>query len=338
MLIIWIQNVQRKCFLIFSATNSFSLACSYYHSLADNVDDLQKTKQAMSAGNYDKVLDLLDPQTGAEQKGAINSAATKLSVHLAFYGDKIPAKPQQLKTFIKTMQKHAVDGDPESQRIMGDLYYKGVGFKRDFAEAKKWYELAAAQYAAGALNNLGYLYLHGMGVEQDYSKALSYFQNGADRGNPDAMNNLGFLYARGLGVKLDYNQAADLFNAAYKLGSMNAASNLGWLYQNGYGLSKNYKKAIELYKIAAEANVHAAQYNLGYMHQFGYGTPRNMKQTSEYYLSAAGRASPDTQSALGFIQGRAAKQAYLQSQTDTTNSLNDQARSFIHWDLLEVPD
>ena len=47
----------------------------------------------------------------------------------------------------------------------------GQGVPQDFAEALKWYQLAADQGNAGAQNNLGLMYLKGSSVPQDYVQA-----------------------------------------------------------------------------------------------------------------------------------------------------------------------
>ena len=39
----------------------------------------------------------------------------------------------------------AEQGDSDCQTILGNMYREGEGVKRDYAEAAKWYQLAAAQ-------------------------------------------------------------------------------------------------------------------------------------------------------------------------------------------------
>ena len=47
------------------------------------------------------------------------------------------------------------------------MYDKGNGVTQDYAEAVKWYRLAAEQGHAKAQNNLGVMYAYGDGVVQD---------------------------------------------------------------------------------------------------------------------------------------------------------------------------
>jgi uncharacterized protein len=53
----------------------------------------------------------------------------------------------------------------------GVLYEEGQGVPQDYAEAVKWFQLAADQGLAIAQNNLGAMYYNGQGVPQDYVQA-----------------------------------------------------------------------------------------------------------------------------------------------------------------------
>ena len=60
---------------------------------------------------------------------------------------------------------------PTAQYNLGIMYAKGQGVPQDYAEAVKWYRLAADQGIPTAQNNLGFMYAKGEGVPQDYSEA-----------------------------------------------------------------------------------------------------------------------------------------------------------------------
>ncbi|MCP4827986.1 MAG: sel1 repeat family protein, partial [Proteobacteria bacterium] len=51
------------------------------------------------------------------------------------------------------------------------MYNKSLGVSEDYAEAVKWYRLAADQGYADAQCNLGVMYDNGQGVPQDYAEA-----------------------------------------------------------------------------------------------------------------------------------------------------------------------
>ena len=54
---------------------------------------------------------------------------------------------------------------------LGVMYDIGQGVPQDYAEAVKWYRLAAEQNDAVAQYNLGAMYANGRGVPQDYVQA-----------------------------------------------------------------------------------------------------------------------------------------------------------------------
>jgi TPR repeat protein len=64
---------------------------------------------------------------------------------------------------------------------LGLMYYKGRGLPQDYAEAIKWYRLAADQGDAAAQGMLGVMYVHGEGVPQDYVQAHMWLNLAASR-------------------------------------------------------------------------------------------------------------------------------------------------------------
>jgi TPR repeat protein len=63
-----------------------------------------------------------------------------------------------------------------AQGNLGYMYDTGKGVPQDYAEAMKWYRLAAEQGVAKAQNNLGYMYDKGRGVSQDYVEAVKWYR------------------------------------------------------------------------------------------------------------------------------------------------------------------
>jgi len=131
------------------------------------------------------------------------------------------------------------------------LYEKGLGVAQDYGNAREWYEKAAGNGNAGAMNSLGGLYDKGQGVGQDYVKAREWYEKAASKGNEAAMRQLGRLYEKGLGVAQDYGKAREWFEKAADEGDMLAMNYLGWNYENGYGVAQDYGKAREWYEKAA---------------------------------------------------------------------------------------
>ncbi|MGE0471874.1 MAG: tetratricopeptide repeat protein [Nitrospira sp.] len=75
---------------------------------------------------------------------------------------------------LHAVQTQANQGDAEAQNSLGELYAKGMGMPQDYAQARAWYEKAAAQGHPLAQNNLAELYFAGLGVPQDYVRAYMW--------------------------------------------------------------------------------------------------------------------------------------------------------------------
>ena len=58
---------------------------------------------------------------------------------------------------------------------------------QDYAEALRWYRLAAAQGVANAQTSLGFMYALGQGVPQDYVQAHMWFNLAEAQGSRNAV-------------------------------------------------------------------------------------------------------------------------------------------------------
>ena len=82
---------------------------------------------------------------------------------------------------IEAMTARAATGDALAQVNLGNMYRTGEGVPQDYAEAMRWYRLAADQGHAAAQFNLGVMYTDGNGVPQDYVQAHMWFNLAASR-------------------------------------------------------------------------------------------------------------------------------------------------------------
>ena len=120
------------------------------------------------------------------------------------------------------------------------MYGIGQGVPQDYAEATKWYRLAAEQGHADAQFNLGRMYANkvsnwvarlraslDLGVPHDDAEAVKWYRRAAEQGHAGAQFNLGVMYANkasswvarlraslGLGVPQDGVQAYKWFDVA----------------------------------------------------------------------------------------------------------------------------
>ena len=73
------------------------------------------------------------------------------------------------------------------------MYELGRGVPQNYAEAARWYRLAADQGSATAQHDLGVMYHFGQGVPQNYAEAVRWYRLAADQGYADAQHGLGLM-------------------------------------------------------------------------------------------------------------------------------------------------
>ena len=151
-------------------------------------------------------------------------------------------------------QRHlAEQGDIKSQFMLGFMYDSGLfpGVPQDYAEAVKWYRMAAEQGHPVAQTELGELYNQGKGVPQDYAEAVKWYRMAAEQGHSAAQYNLGLMYANGRGVPQDLTEGVRRFRIAAEQGNAKAQLFLGLMYANGMGVSQDDTQAHAWLNIAA---------------------------------------------------------------------------------------
>jgi hypothetical protein len=68
------------------------------------------------------------------------------------------------------------------------LYENGWGVAKDYAQARQWFEKAAAAGDAAGMRDLGGLYANGWGVAPDFAQARQWYERAAAAGDPVAID------------------------------------------------------------------------------------------------------------------------------------------------------
>ena len=113
----------------------------------------------------------------------------------------------------------------ESLNIIGYEYYKGENIRKDYAESRKWLQIAADNDNAQAQNDLAYLFFNGLGGERDYQAAFALYQKSAGHGYQLAQANLGTMYANGLGTEKNREKGYAWYDIAALNGNESAMRN-----------------------------------------------------------------------------------------------------------------
>ena len=198
----------------------------------------------------------------------------------------------------------AEDGYEPAYGIVGAMYYNGTGVARNYAEAIRWFELAAAQGDITSKYNLGLCYYFGHGInnstksirEKNYAIASRLFEEVVKDGKGidiyyNALSMLGQCYLFGRGKVQDSSKAFWCFHDAGLNDEKNAQYYLGMFYYTGRDnvVTVDYRIAVEWFTKSANQGVAAAQYELGRCCLYGVGTTKN-RENAKVLLEAAAKA------------------------------------------------
>lgn len=126
---------------------------------------------------------------GAPDKAKAEAAYTR-AAQMGFpkskcaLGQMLMTEPQQAARGVGLCKEAATAGDADAQLAVGDAYFSGGAVKQDYAEARKWYGMAAMQGDTQAARRLGEMYARGDGGRKDPKKAMELWVTAEKAGDP----------------------------------------------------------------------------------------------------------------------------------------------------------
>lgn len=151
--------------------------------------------------------------------------------------------------------------DDEAFATIGEAYYRGLGIKRDFNQAFRFYQKAANMGNVPALRRLGSCYELGHGVKRDMEAALTCYETASEKGDAFATLKLGDFYRDGLNLYItrDRKKATDYYLAALQQAKQNfdvwnapeIYLRVGDALRNGLGIERDVESAYDFYVAAA---------------------------------------------------------------------------------------
>ncbi len=217
----------------------------------------------------------------------------------------------------------AMQGYAEAQNALAILYRGGAGIARDMAQARRWYQAAAAQGHQAALESLrflasegdgaafyalGVLSRDGLGVARDPEAARQAFFWGGKEGHILAHFAAADMLLDGVGGEVDeaaalarYAQVLRLAQFALNLCTAEENAKMGapkrrataqyWIGKlyltGGGGLEQNTVEAALWFEGAANSGLDEAQYELGRLYVQGRGVPRDLSRALVWLEEAA---------------------------------------------------
>ena len=209
-------------------------------------------------------------------------------------------------------EKAAAAGNPQAQVGLGYMYATGKGVTQDYKQAAKWFLMAGAKGDPDAEYNLALMYDQGQGLAADRSEALKWLRRAAAQDDARAQYDLGRQYMQGQGVEQDYSRALPWLRKAAAHGNIPAENALGYLYQKSGPELRDYSLALKWYRKAAEQGDARAQLNLGLMYEDGEGALADYAQAARWYRMASDQGEAYAQTRLGtlYCKGNGVRRDY----------------------------
>lgn len=88
--------------------------------------------------------------------------------------------------FLESLQQDAKRGNVAAQLNLAIMYSRGLSVPQDYAEAARWFRMAAEQGDVFGQYRLGEVYREGRGVPQDYVVAHMWYNLAASSGHAAA--------------------------------------------------------------------------------------------------------------------------------------------------------
>ena len=198
----------------------------------------------------------------------------------------------------------------------GAQYYE----QKNYAEAFKYFNMAATMNDVESMVYTGYMCLNGLGGQKDSKTAVYWYSKAADKGNAEAQYRLGYCYSQGEGVAKDEEEAAYWWRKAADQGRAEGQYLIGICYYNGQGVKQNTEMAIYWWKLAAKQGHEESQKLLAQ-----YGQIDNEQQPVEELsedeklyaenIKAAKQGDAESQIVIGycFYNGKGVSQDYVQA-------------------------
>ena len=159
-----------------------------------------------------------------------------------------------------------------------------------YGDAMRWYEREALKGAAKAQFLLGLLYQRGAGLrKQDPERAYEWFLKAAAQGHPRAQFKIASALQSGRGVAKDLKLAYAWYRRSAAFGVSEAQYNLGYMLLNGEGVARSPERAARRYDEAARGGFGPAQLALGYLYLTGTGVPLDIADAWAWFSAAETR-------------------------------------------------
>ncbi len=254
----------------------------------------------------------------ADTTSAVTTTQQSASVEQLFQKGATLIKQNKLGQGINLLRQAATQGHPMAAFELASLHEMGVGVKKDFQQAKAYYEIATKNGHRNAHFNLALLLTNETAPFSDLVEARKVMQVIAQRGDVEAQYVLATLYKSTInGTASEPKQAIHWLQSASKNNHGKSQFLLGIHYLKGDNIARNPKLAFDLLNKSARQGVDGAQFNLALMYERGDGIAVDNAAAIRWYQAAANGGNANAQQNLGikYLLGE-------QIAADTTKAMN----------------
>ncbi|RKP13193.1 hypothetical protein BJ684DRAFT_1081, partial [Piptocephalis cylindrospora] len=142
-----------------------------------------------------------------------------------------------------------VEAAAQAAGLLGRMYYRGEGVKKDVEVARRWFLCAADEGNADGLYGLGDMYLTGANGIQDTDKAIRFLSKAASKGHVESLSTLGLMAFE---ARKD-DEAMQWFTHAADKQDTQARYYLGEMYNEGWGAARSCPMAISHFTSVTES-------------------------------------------------------------------------------------
>ena len=270
----------------------------------------KKAEGNLAAARDTRQFALIPLCESALEACSADSRLTRLRALAVIYA--LNCMEQQFTAAFRSANAAAHLGDAAAMVSLGSLFNSGLGTRKDYSKAMKWWRKGGAAGSGLAMYDIGTLYGSGHGIPQNPTKGMIWFLMAAVAGSGHAMLAIGEFYDLAQGVPQHYAKAMRWYRKAAAAGSGGAMTLIGMLYLEGHGVPQDYAKAMKWYRKGAAAGSGSAMHNIGVLYEKGQGVPQNYVQAMKWWRKAAAAGSGHAMGDLGWLyyRGHGVTQSY----------------------------
>lgn len=248
--------------------------------------------------NYREALNWYVGTIGSKEDSCYQNSALEKIMEIYYKGLGVKKDVEKALFYHEI---YANCGHHSEKKYIADMYYEGIEVPRRAEKYIPLYEEMSEFEDSEAEYRLADIYYHGIGVEANEKKALEWYE----RAFFDSTNRIKghiFLEGKSKNIKSEFTSFVEMFeyyNSKANNGEVKAQYRLSGLYYRGYGTSVDTDLGYIWLLKAAENGDIDAQYELAERYHYGEGVEESLGIAFQWYMKAAEQGDEMAQFQVG---------------------------------------